>query len=367
LLVVAQAGQINTGAFDPVDTIADITHERRGWLHVDGAFGLWARACPAKAHLAPGIEKADSWTTDGHKWLQVPYDTGYAFIRNAEAHRQAMRIEASYLTASEQGVHDARNYVPELSRRARGFATWAIISALGRQGIANMIEPHCEHAQAMSRRLTEELGIYVLNDVELNQFVVGFGSPALCEAFDQATKAVISRVRTEGVCFVSGASWKGSWVMRISIICWPTTSTDIVRAEDAIVDAWRYVWDAAGSSRAVDCLVQAFQLTARRPPLAAAEGRVAPIAPNANWISLQLKGDYHGHSNRHRPDVSTVEQREINRPEATAEAEASEKLLRDNAPLLAAIAEPESTLKWFRKERERRLRAAAALLRKDWK
>ncbi|MPW22822.1 hypothetical protein GCT13_40010 [Paraburkholderia sp. CNPSo 3157] len=184
LLVVAQAGQINTGAFDPVDAIADITHERQGWLHVDGAVGLWARACPAKAHLANGIEKADSWAPVEHKRLQRPYYTRYAFVRNAEAHRQAMRIEASYLTASEQGVHDPRNYVPELSRCVRGFVTWAINSALGRQGIADMIECHCQLAQAMSQRLTEEPGIYVLNEVELNQFVVQFGSPTSSEAFE---------------------------------------------------------------------------------------------------------------------------------------------------------------------------------------
>ncbi len=247
LLVVAQAGQINTGAFDPVDAIADITHERQGWLHIDGAFGLWARTCPAKAHLANGIEKADSWTTDGHKWLQVPYDTGYAFVRNAEAHRRAMRIEASYLTTSEDGMHDPRNYVPELSRRARGFATWAVISALGKQGIADMVERHCELARAMSERLTEEPGIYVLNEVELNQFVVRFGSPEPSEAFDQATKAVTSRVQTGSVCFVSGSAWKGVSVMRISIISWLTTSTDIFQAADAIIDVWRCVKDAAGT------------------------------------------------------------------------------------------------------------------------
>jgi glutamate/tyrosine decarboxylase-like PLP-dependent enzyme len=247
LLVIAQAGQINTGAFDPVDTIANMTHERQGWLHIDGAFGLWARACPARAHLANGVERADSWATDGHKWLQAPYDAGYAFVRNAQAHRQAMGIEASYLTTSEQGVHDPRNYVPELSRRARGFATWAVLLTLGKQGIAEMIERHCDLARAMSERLIEESGIYVLNEVELNQFVVRFGAPEPSEAFDQSTKTVIGRVQTDGVCFVSGAAWKGMWVMRISIISWPTTSTDIFRAADAIVDAWRCVRDAAGT------------------------------------------------------------------------------------------------------------------------
>ncbi|MEX3690591.1 aspartate aminotransferase family protein [Paraburkholderia sp. BR14263] len=246
-LVIAQAGQINTGAFDPVDAIAEITHARQGWLHVDGAFGLWARACPATAHLANGIEKADSWATDGHKWLQAPYDAGYGFVRNAEAHRHAMSSEASYFISSEQDVRDPRSYVPELSRRARGFATWAIISTLGRQGIAEMIECHCEQARAMSESLAKEPGVYVLNKVELNQFVVRFGSPEPSESCDQLTKAVVRRVQSSGICFVAGAAWKGTWVMRISIISWPTTSEDVDQAVDAITGAWRCVRDAAGT------------------------------------------------------------------------------------------------------------------------
>jgi glutamate/tyrosine decarboxylase-like PLP-dependent enzyme len=245
LLVVAQAGQVNTGAIDPIEAIADITHEQRGWLHVDGAFGLWARACPTTAHLANGIEKADSWATDGHKWLQVPYDTGFAFVRNPEAHRRAMRVEASYLTPSESALHNPRDYVPEISRRARGFATWAIISALGRQGIAEMIERHCRLARLMSQRLAQEPGVYVMNDVELNQFVVRFGSPEPSEAIDRTTKAVINRVQTDGVCFVAGAAWKGMWVMRVSIISWPTTNADVDRAADAIIAAWRSTKAAA--------------------------------------------------------------------------------------------------------------------------
>jgi glutamate/tyrosine decarboxylase-like PLP-dependent enzyme len=244
LLVVAQAGQINTGAFDPIDVIADITHKRQGWLHVDGAFGLWARACPAKAHLANGIDKADSWTTDGHKWLQAPYDSGYAFVRNQEAHRRATRIEASYLVPSDNELRDPRDYVPELSRRARGFATWAVISALGRQGIADMIERHCELARLMSRRLANEPGVYVLNDVELNQFLVRFGSAEPSEEFDQTTKKVISGVQADGVCFVAGTAWKGMWALRVSIISWPTTGADTDRAADAIIAAWRRTKDS---------------------------------------------------------------------------------------------------------------------------
>lgn len=239
VLVIAQAGQINTGAFDPVDAIADITHEHDGWLHVDGAFGLWVRASPALAHLANGVDKADSWAADGHKWLQAPYDAGYAFVRDGEAHRLAMRIEASYLTSTEHGVHDPRHYVPELSRRARGFATWAIIATLGRQGIADMIERHCAFARAMSERLGDEPGVYVLNDVELNQFVVRFGSPEPSDAADRMTQAVIGRVQADGVCFVSGALWREMWVMRVSIISWPTTRADVEQATEAIVAAWR--------------------------------------------------------------------------------------------------------------------------------
>ncbi len=176
-IVIAQAGQINTGAFDPFDDIADLVQQHGGWLHVDGAFGLWARACPERSHLAPGAERANSWAVDGHKWLQLPYDCGFAIVRDAEAHCRAMAIEASYLPREGQECREPFHYVPELSRRARGFATWALIRALGRQGIADMIQRHCRLAQRMADRLSAEAGIEVLNNpVELNQFVVQFGA-----------------------------------------------------------------------------------------------------------------------------------------------------------------------------------------------
>jgi glutamate/tyrosine decarboxylase-like PLP-dependent enzyme len=238
LLVIAQAGHINTGAFDPFDAIAEATHARGGWLHVDGAFGLWARACPATAHLAAGAERADSWGADGHKWLQVPYDAGYAFVRDAAAHRRAMSTAAGYLPPPVNGVTDPSDTVPELSRRARGFATWALIAALGRRGIADMVGRHCDLARRMAQRLARHDGVHVLNDVELNQFVVRFGSEGPSAASDEATRRTIGRVQADGVCFVAGATWRGVVVMRVSVISWPTTDADVDRSADAIIDAW---------------------------------------------------------------------------------------------------------------------------------
>ncbi|MFJ1252300.1 pyridoxal phosphate-dependent decarboxylase family protein [Cupriavidus sp. CuC1] len=241
LIVIAQAGQINTGAFDPFDEIADIVHRYGGWLHVDGAFGLWARACPTLMHLTAGIEKADSWATDGHKWLQTPYDCGYAIVRDADAHRHAMAYEASYLPAAGGECREPFHYVPELSRRARGFATWALIRALGRSGIADMIEQHCLLARRMAERLTSEAGVEILNQVELNQFVVQFGTGEPPERRDQLTRATIERIQIAGTCYVAGATWHDRLVMRFSVISWATTEEDIDRSADSIVAAWRQV------------------------------------------------------------------------------------------------------------------------------
>jgi glutamate/tyrosine decarboxylase-like PLP-dependent enzyme len=163
MIAIAQAGQINTGAFDPLPEIAAAIAGRNAWLHVDGAFGLWARACPDRARLAAGFEKADSWATDGHKWLQTPYDCGYAIVRDTAAHRRAMSITASYLPQVAEGERSPSHLVPELSRRARGFATWAMIRALGRHGIAEMVERHCRIARRMADRLAREPGIEILN------------------------------------------------------------------------------------------------------------------------------------------------------------------------------------------------------------
>ena len=240
-IAIAQAGQLNTGAFDPIDEIAATVRRSGVWLHIDGAFGLWARACPATAPLAAGFEAADSWATDGHKWLQTPYDCGYAIVRDAEAHRSAMTIAASYLPPVAEGDRDPTHYVPELSRRARGFATWAMIRHLGRGGIAAMVAEHCRLACLLSDLLAREPGMHLLNDVVLNQVIVRFGAPDAGEAADQATLETIRRVQADGTCFAGGARWRGRWVLRLSVISAPTMEADIVRTSDAICSAWRAV------------------------------------------------------------------------------------------------------------------------------
>lgn len=247
-IVIAQAGQINTGAFDPFDRIAPLAHEGGAWLHIDGAFGLWARACPEVAEQARGADLADSWATDGHKWLQVPYDCGYAIVRNGSAHRRAMTTSASYLPSPGEGEREPTDYVPELSRRARGFATWAMIRHLGRQGIAAMVARHCNVARRMAARLQAESGVAVLDPVTLNQVIARFGTHLPPSEGDLLTRKVIAQVQADGVCYVGGAQWRDRWVMRLSVISWPTTEADGDRAVEAILSAYR-----ASSTPAGDC------------------------------------------------------------------------------------------------------------------
>ena len=241
VIAIAQAGQINTGAFDPVNEIAPLVKARGGWLHVDGAFGLWVRAAPGLAHLGAGLELADSWATDGHKWLQTPYDCGFAIVRDAEAHRRAMTIAASYLPPAEDAERDPSQYVPELSRRARGFATWAMIRHLGRAGIARMVERHCAVAARMASRLAAEPGVRVMNDVVLNQIIVRLGAGDSLEAADRLTLSTVQRVQDDAICFVGPSVWLGQWVMRISVTSAATTLAEGDRAADAIIAAWRAV------------------------------------------------------------------------------------------------------------------------------
>ncbi|MCZ4091873.1 pyridoxal phosphate-dependent decarboxylase family protein [Sinorhizobium psoraleae] len=240
-IAILQAGQINTGAFDDFEGIIPIAKEIGAWVHVDGAFGLWARACPQRSGLAKGVDGADSWATDGHKWLQTPYDCGYAIVRNEEAHRRAMTTAASYLPPSFEGERDPSHFVPELSRRARGFATWGMIKHLGRDGIAAMVERHCRVAHAMAERLRSEEGIEVLNDVVLNQFLVRFGAKHPGDEADRLTQRTIERIQTDGVCFCGGATWRGGKVMRVSVISWLTDDLAGDVAADAIIAAWRAV------------------------------------------------------------------------------------------------------------------------------
>ena len=237
IIVIAQAGHINSGAFDPIRDITAIAHERGAWVHVDGAFGLWARAAPDLAHLAVGFEQADSWGTDGHKWLQTPHDCGYAIVRDAEAHRRAMAIAASYLPAGADR-HPA-DYVPELSRRARGFSTWAMIKTLGREGIASMVSRHCAQAKRFAARLAADSTVEILNDVVLNQIAVRLAPEMDGARSDALTLKTIERIQREGECFVGGALWRGRQIIRISIINAQTTDADIDRSADAILRAWR--------------------------------------------------------------------------------------------------------------------------------
>ena len=239
-IVIAQAGQINTGAFDPFAEIVEVARESGAWVHVDGAVGLWARAAPAYRHLTAGIEGCDSWVTDGHKWLQAPYDSGFAVVRHREALLGAMTQWSSYLPTIAQGDRVPSNLVPELSRRARGVPVYALLRTLGRQGVARMVEDHCRLAARLGERLHGEPGIRVCNDIVINQVIVGFGTGDAA-ARKAATEAVIARVQEEGVLFAAGAQWRDDWVMRLSVTSGATTDADIERAADAIIGAWRTV------------------------------------------------------------------------------------------------------------------------------
>jgi glutamate/tyrosine decarboxylase-like PLP-dependent enzyme len=238
LIVIMQAGQINTGACDDFATLIPLAKKHGAWVHVDGAFGLWAQASPRTRHLSAGVELADSWATDGHKWLQTPYDCGYAIVRDELAHRRAMTIAASYLPVSE-GERDPSHYVPELSRRARGFATWAMLKHLGRQGVADLVDRACVVARHIAERVSREPGIAVLNDVTLNQAILRFGSDLSQEAADRLTQDTIRVLQRSGVIFAGGATWRGAQVMRISVCNYRTDldQADIVARE--IVRAYR--------------------------------------------------------------------------------------------------------------------------------
>lgn len=235
-IVCAQAGNVNTGAFDPIREIARLTHECGGWLHVDGAFGLWARASAAIRPLVVGVEDADSWAIDAHKWLNVPYDSGIAIVGHPDAHRAAMRLSASYLKESGSSARDPDLWTPESSRRARGIAIYAALKSLGRRGAEALVDRCCGHARHMADRLGQAPCVTVLNDVVLNQVLARFDPPAGGDA-DRFTQAVLARVQSEGTCYPSGANWHGLEVMRISISNWSTTEEDIDASADAILKA----------------------------------------------------------------------------------------------------------------------------------
>jgi glutamate/tyrosine decarboxylase-like PLP-dependent enzyme len=225
-IVCIQAGNVNTGAFDPADEICRIAHEAGAWVHVDGAFGLWAAAAPARAHLVAGFSQADSWATDAHKWLNVPYDSGLVFCRRPEILRAALtHSPAAYL--GNGGPREPMDYTPEMSRRARGVEIWAALRTLGRSGLADLIEQCCRHATRFAEGLSAA-GYPVLNRVELNQVLVSFGDA-------EKTQRVIRGVQQDGTCWCGGTVWQGQPAMRISVSSWATTSEDVEKSLAAIL------------------------------------------------------------------------------------------------------------------------------------
>ena len=224
-IVCLQAGNVNTGAFDPADAIVPQAKRAGAWVHVDGAFGLWAAATPARARLLAGYAEADSWATDAHKWLNVPYDSGIVFVRDAQHLRAAMSISAAYLVRGER--RDPDDYTPEFSRRARGVEVWAALRSLGREGLTDLIERSCRHASRFADGL-RAAGCAILNDVVINQVLVSFGDP-------ETTRQVIAAVQADGTCWVGGTVWQGQTAMRISVSSWATTDEDVERSLSAMV------------------------------------------------------------------------------------------------------------------------------------
>lgn len=234
VLVCAQAGNVNTGSCDPIPEIAACVREHSGWLHIDGAFGLWAAASPAQRSLAQGIELADSVSVDCHKWLNVPYDSGLVFMRDAAAHQAAMTLNASYYVTARRAERDNCNWVPEASRRARGFAVYAALRFLGSKGIAELIDRCCRHARQMASRLAQAPGVTILNEVVLNQVLVRFSDPSGKDD-DEFTAKVIAEVQEDGTCWLGGTTWHGMHAMRISVSNWSTTEKDIDLSAEAIL------------------------------------------------------------------------------------------------------------------------------------
>jgi glutamate/tyrosine decarboxylase-like PLP-dependent enzyme len=234
-IVCAQAGNVNTGAFDPLAAICAAGHDHGAWVHVDGAFGLWAGASPALRHLVAGVEQADSWATDAHKWLNVPYDSGLVFVAHPQAHLAAFAKVASYLTPGQGGERDPDGFVPEGSRRARGFPVWAALRSLGRSGVAELVERCCGHARRFADALAAADGVEVLNEVVLNQVLVRFADPG--GDHDGRTREVIRRVQADGTLWLGGTIWQGMAAMRISVSNWSTTTDDVDRSVAAILAA----------------------------------------------------------------------------------------------------------------------------------
>jgi glutamate/tyrosine decarboxylase-like PLP-dependent enzyme len=229
-IVCAQAGEVNTGSFDPLVEIADACQDAGAWLHVDGAFGIWAAVSPGLRHLVAGLDRADSWTTDAHKWLNVPYDSGIALCAHPESHRRAMGVQAEYLIQDqgERRVRDQMDWVPEFSRRARGFAVYAALRSLGRAGLVELVERGCAQARRFADQIAELPGVEVINEVVLNQVLFRFED-------DERTAAALTAVQAAGDVWLSGTTWNGRKAIRMSVSNWQTGDEET----DLAVDAFR--------------------------------------------------------------------------------------------------------------------------------
>jgi glutamate/tyrosine decarboxylase-like PLP-dependent enzyme len=238
-IVCAQAGEVNTGAFDPLAAIADLCRDAGAWLHVDGAFGIWAAVSPELQHLVSGMERADSWTTDAHKWLNVPYDSGIVLCAHPESHRRAMTVQAEYLIQDrgERRVRDQVDWVPEFSRRARGFAVYAALRSLGRAGLEALVERGCAQARRFADQIAELPGVRVLNEVVLNQVL-------FCFEDDERTDAVLASVQASGDVWLSGTTWDGRKAIRVSVSNWQTGDEET----DLAIDAFRRAVEAPVAS-----------------------------------------------------------------------------------------------------------------------
>lgn len=235
-ILCLQAGNVNTGAFDPFIPLVERAHQSGAWVHIDGAFGLWAGASPSRRDLVAGAAGADSWTLDGHKWLNVPYESGIVIVAHPSAHRASMSQTAAYLTGATGAERDGMDWVPEQSRRARALPIYAALRSLGRQGLADLIERGCRSAVRFADRLREEPGVHILNEIVLNQVLVRFDAPDGANV----TPAVIARVQQEGVCWAGGTRWNGAPAMRISVSGWRTTEADVDASVESILRGFKF-------------------------------------------------------------------------------------------------------------------------------
>ncbi len=240
-IIIAQAGHINSAAFDDFVAISKLSCKHDAWLHIDGAFGLWARTSPKYRNLCNDVELADSWSIDGHKLLQVPYDSGYAIIKNPDAHMRAMATSASYLNESSEDGRNPTSFAPELSRRARGFTLWAVLQTLGREGVTALVEENCQAAAQLANRLTKVPGICLLHKPYLNQLAISFNDIGSKTDQQQTTIRTLKKVQTQQCWFLKEAVWKGKTILRVSFSSMPNSTQEIDELADAIIDAYRSV------------------------------------------------------------------------------------------------------------------------------